>query len=506
MLQNMEKLVRLALDCGVTGPAMRMKLMDGLPRGFVYSLPTVSRPIDQLRFDLMELERTPRLIGLDRPPLAVWLENAAMICATEGFTEQAQVFAETADQVHPEGRVMQRLSLKPLYEGVAPKSTLMPRHRRLRVLQIHPDARWAWSNFDSPLDPQGRVHSVQTLKGAWYLNHTPNSAIWREAVENIDAALKEIEQADDCYDYLGVFARLPEALGALLGSRLTRRSSVTVCDPETGWQPWGPAWSSPIMPSRDPELQVEGLPRFTPDELAVVVEVGGSLDPIRIDTALEAAWAPYPPRVRITSNNREIPSPETIERMVFDLNDFTATLCAQHGGLKKLHLFYQGPLPLMVRWAQTLHDCPFQVVVYTEQSDGGMLPAVTLGGGRAADLVEEGPMEPAHSNNDAFILHNSLYAERLCQALVEEGLRVACGMNAPANVGSIIVLITSFTDYADLAHRVVNRREGRIIPVLIEGAHPRNLPGFMRCTDPFDANGKDAYMVGPQLARIVSPD
>lgn len=538
MLENMEKLVRAALDCGLTGPVERKKLMDGIPRGFVFSLPTVSRPIDQLRFDLMELERTPRLIGLDRPPFAVWLENAAMICATAGHTDQAQMFAETADWVHPEGRVMQRVALSIKPSGVeygvvmpksrpapnpapvtppAPSSSLdMPHHRQLRVLQIHPDARDAWRSLDPPLDPQGRVHAVQTLKGSWYLNHAPNSAVWREAVKNLDAALEVVDRQTDCHDYLGVFARLPEALGAILGSRLTGREGVVICDPAEGWKPWGPAWFSPVLPSYNSKLQIEGLPRSTPDELTVVVEVGETLDPVRVDAALEAAWAPYPPRVRITSTAREINNPETIERMVADLEDFTATLRAQYGGLNKIHLFYRGPLPLMVRWAQTLHDCPFEVVVYTDQSNGDMVPAVKLGEGLPAELVEGGSVESTH--NDVFIVHhpaNSLYAERLRQALVEEGLRVTCGAEAPANVRSIITLISPSTEpmwYHQIGFsRIINHvrcseGERRLIPVLIGGARRRDLPYGLNIIVPFDANGKDAYMVGVQLASIVAPD
>lgn len=80
-LHDTEEIVRRALSADLIGPSKRRLLLDGLPMGFVYSLPTVSRPIDQLRFDLMELSRTPRLIGLSEPPLAIWLRNAARLAA-----------------------------------------------------------------------------------------------------------------------------------------------------------------------------------------------------------------------------------------------------------------------------------------------------------------------------------------------------------------------------------------------------------------------------------------
>lgn len=103
--ERLEDLVRLAIQCDLVGAERRRALLDGLPAGFVYSLPTVSRPIDQLRFDLMELQRTPRLIGLDRPPLVMWLTNAAETCATGGLADAARTFAREADAIAQTGAV-----------------------------------------------------------------------------------------------------------------------------------------------------------------------------------------------------------------------------------------------------------------------------------------------------------------------------------------------------------------------------------------------------------------
>jgi hypothetical protein len=95
----MEEIVRAALDVGLIGPGARRKLLKGLPMGFVYSLPTVSRPIDQLRFDLMEIGRASRLIGLDKPPMAVWLENAVGEAMSRQKKAEALVFAQEADRL-----------------------------------------------------------------------------------------------------------------------------------------------------------------------------------------------------------------------------------------------------------------------------------------------------------------------------------------------------------------------------------------------------------------------
>lgn len=588
-LAEMEKLVRLALDHGLIGPERRRQLMDGLPLGFVYSLPTVSRPIDQLRFDLMELERTPRLIGLDRPPLAVWLENAATMCATEGRAAPAQVFAEAADRVQPGGRAMQRIAgmlgggsegssthigsvsgggvgvahgpvtinnntthnyaPAPLAPGAVREaqppsnSAGIPRHRRLRVMQIHPDTRMAWRTLDPPLDPQSRVHAVQTLKGQWHRKYPPSSRIWHEVVENLDAACDQIGREAGPHDCLVIFARLPEALAALLGARLHEElgiiPAVVICERRWGsrdsrWRPWGPAWSAPVMPAGDPALYVDGLPARIPDDLAVVVDIERSISEAGVTAALVAAGVLDAPRVRITrvvgEGDQAPPTPEVIERLCTDLDAFTARLRAQHGRLETLHVFYHGPLPLMVRWAQRLYECPFRVVVYTDQPGGKLVPAVQLGDGLPAELVAEEAAPPTEVDGyDAFIAYASpsaRYADALYDALTQEGLTVFLdrrSMSAgelwqqtlPAALSksrAVVALISPLTQPAwyqqvEFARAIehVRRSEGtrRLIPVLHEGTRRQDLPYGLEIVVPFDGNGKDAYTVGRELARIV---
>lgn len=76
-LGDLEEVIKAAVESGLVG--RRSLLLHTLPVWYIYRLPTASHPIDQLRSDLMELERTPRLDGLAAPPLAVWLANAARL-------------------------------------------------------------------------------------------------------------------------------------------------------------------------------------------------------------------------------------------------------------------------------------------------------------------------------------------------------------------------------------------------------------------------------------------
>lgn len=61
-------LVKWSLEADEPG-RWRAALRASLPLGFVFSLPGSSRPVDQVRFVMMELGRTPRLIGLAGRPM-----------------------------------------------------------------------------------------------------------------------------------------------------------------------------------------------------------------------------------------------------------------------------------------------------------------------------------------------------------------------------------------------------------------------------------------------------
>lgn len=107
---EMESLIEVMAEAGFIDPTLRPLLLAGLPAGFVYSLPTVGRPIDQMRFDLMELRRTPALVGLDRSPLDVWLDNASDLFSNR---PEAARFGAIRDHLAASSTLERRFS-KPL--------------------------------------------------------------------------------------------------------------------------------------------------------------------------------------------------------------------------------------------------------------------------------------------------------------------------------------------------------------------------------------------------------
>lgn len=70
-------LVDAALACGFEELNSRSLLFYGIPRHHVAGLKAQPSPLNQLRYDLESLSQTPALEGVDEPPLALWLRNAA---------------------------------------------------------------------------------------------------------------------------------------------------------------------------------------------------------------------------------------------------------------------------------------------------------------------------------------------------------------------------------------------------------------------------------------------
>lgn len=120
-LRGMEDVVSAAISDGLMGEGSRRRLLHGLPMGFVYSLPTVSRPIDQLRLDLMELGRTPRLRGLAEPPLVVWLRNAARIGKSDVYADRLREMGFEVSMASSVNEDAARPVPKPADDGLLPR-------------------------------------------------------------------------------------------------------------------------------------------------------------------------------------------------------------------------------------------------------------------------------------------------------------------------------------------------------------------------------------------------
>lgn len=561
-LGDLEDLVRTALECGLIGPEARRTLMRGLPMGFVYSLPTVSRPIDQLRFDLMELERTPRLIGLDRPPLAVWLSNAADKTATEGKVDAARLFAQRADAIYPNAGVAQRIgkqlgqasagtpqpSGRPTPTAAPGSTTSLPKTdapARAYVLTLDSVEGEPWTIVDPPIEPI-RVLPVRLPGGAWAHTARPYTLEWRQVRDGIDTELDQLAQVIQRGDVLAVFMRgLPLAMAMLLGSRLRqRRFSAAVVRyfervrvrGRNGWHLRGP-WPHDVAPAETPVLlrRDTGLSDKT-REVAVLVQIGARIPPEPVEQAL--AGMRIDTRLVLSHRNPgrgALAAPPDIERALQDLVDGVEHLRARASRLRHLHFFYRGPVPLAARIADELLECGIATTVYAEHGDR-FIPAVELSPGADATLIQPPAAEVTPSGGfDVFLsfaradeavavaLHGILETDRgyrvfldrsslqpgdtwdtaIPDALAKSQLVVA--LLAPVGNGPGDAWYQKEEIIAGIRNSRHSEGARRVVPVLLDGLQPEDVPfGLGRLTTIGPCRGTPIE-IARQIARELEP-
>ncbi len=562
-LGDLEDLVRTALECGLIGPEARRTLMRGLPMGFVYSLPTVSRPIDQLRFDLMELERTPRLIGLDRPPLAVWLSNAADKTATEGKADAARIFAARADAIYPSAGVAQRIekqlgqmspSATPATASSAPTVSSTSNARspetgapaRAHVLTLDSVEGEPWKRVDPPIDPI-KIRRVSLPTGDWARIRPPYTSPWRQVREAIDEQLGKLADGVGSGEALEVFVRdAPPVIAMLLASRLRQRirNAELRCweavhsDGRTVWRPRGPVWRPPVTAADEPVLDVT-MVGVKPDthEVALVIQVTRPIGPASIASALPETDAV--PRLVLSHRPRPrrgaIESPRAIQRAVRDVTRAMDDLLAVAPDLRRIHLFYRGPGLLAARLSTEVLEYEIPVTAYARQDDG-FVPAIALTRTGEATLVRRADRDAARGEGyDVFVAYaraDEEIAEALYEALVEDaGLHVFLDRRSllPGDVWDtaipgaiadsrvVVALLSPVDDSAgeawyqkeELIHGIRytrrNQESRRLVPVLLNGLERDELPyGLGRLTTIGPCSGTPAG-IGTRITQALRP-
>lgn len=96
LTQNEKSQVKtLAVDNQLHQTYVRHILLDGLPEHFESTLPLYPNlPLAQLQSDIRELNKHEELIGLDRPPIVLWLQNAANYVYPKTASRDFERFAD----------------------------------------------------------------------------------------------------------------------------------------------------------------------------------------------------------------------------------------------------------------------------------------------------------------------------------------------------------------------------------------------------------------------------
>lgn len=76
---RIEQIVKVATTTGLASAERRPLLFAGIPNEFYLDLPEYSRPLDQLRSDIMQMNCVGVVSPSDEEPLVTWLKNAAKL-------------------------------------------------------------------------------------------------------------------------------------------------------------------------------------------------------------------------------------------------------------------------------------------------------------------------------------------------------------------------------------------------------------------------------------------
>lgn len=262
------------------------------------------------------------------------------------------------------------------------------------VLSMHPAARGAWRRAIAGAEELLLTEvEIETPPENWHQTEPPTSAQWTIAARRIDAALSALDGGRQ--RRIHVFASGPYALGALLGNRLAQRfgrsREITIYQfnaPRGGWQNWGPQWQArPALREEPFLLEAVSWHASAGDvrHVVVAVHITRLLIDLEIDRSLADAGVTED-FVRLDAAPQGGPKPDalvdpsSIERCVQDIDDLLFKATREYPGAQ-VHVFYSGPLALLIRAAAKLHLLPSSATLYERiRRDGAFefVPALSL--------------------------------------------------------------------------------------------------------------------------------
>jgi hypothetical protein len=272
------------------------------------------------------------------------------------------------------------------------------------VLCMHPDAEREWLD----VVPNARTAAltcvmIQTPNGPWHREGI-DVATWRSVFQAVKEKVEWVRAAKTKRIHL--FAKAPFSLGAFLGARLdpqNHRLLVYQPDNKEGskdqkvWRPWGPEWPADpgtrSLPFFDlpPEL---GQPRLEEDgDIAVIIDITGKSNLMSCVEAVRVHKGHRPVRPVLikarTTGQGAIRVPADADKAANELDDLLQQI-AEMLPNAMLHLFYYGPLSVLIRASRSLWLRRTDIIIYEAIYLGGKsqwLPAVRFPEGKL--LIEE---------------------------------------------------------------------------------------------------------------------
>lgn len=268
------------------------------------------------------------------------------------------------------------------------------------VLCMHPETERAWRDaVPNARTAELRCMKIQTPEGPWHREGKPDEGLWNRVFMDIRAKVQEAR--DMKAKRIHLVAMAPVSFGALLGSLLDPQNSrIVVYQPHNvqgqkdlkTWRSYGPEWSSSPGQRTEPFFErPPGLGVARPDNdshLAVVVNITGRGDPeacAEVARAHAGGKTVHVVHVRARKTGQgAITVPADADRAAIELDKVLQQI-AEDFPAATLHLFYYGPLAVLVRGACGLGLRRVPLIVYESMMyDDGWhwLPAIRFPGGR----------------------------------------------------------------------------------------------------------------------------
>lgn len=341
------------------------------------------------------------------------------------------------------------------------------------VLCMHPQAEREWqAAVPNPKNADLHCLTIETPEGAWHKEGKPDAPKWKQVVDDICGKVQAARSRNAKRIHLVAMA--PVSLGALLGSLLDPQNHKLVVyqldnvqgqKDRKSWRPYGPEW--PSNQGQRPEPFFEwppGLDMARPhddSQIAVVINITGNGDPEACKEAVQSQAngktvhvvqlkARDPGQGSITVPADVDCAANEIDRLLQQLDE--------NFPKATLHLFYYGPLAVMIRGARSLRLRRVPIIVYEAMKYDERwhwVPAVSFPAGRLLISEHQGdPFAPDQKSGSDPRGTSALHADVLIITALKEEYDEARKVEAGAIDGWTVDTDAHSTEVSFRSYRI----------------------------------------------------
>lgn len=286
------------------------------------------------------------------------------------------------------------------------------------VLSMHPNAIGAWRRGALPNASELHLREliVTTPPANWHITESPTSSHWTDVERKIRAQLTELEQI--ACSRIHVFANGPYALAAFLGHQLEERfgrggRALVFYQFNPGsriWEDWGPNHRLPFK-ERERDFfayATDPTPTDNVKHVVVALHISRELSKEEMGRALAEQGAEQPlvwidARPADGVSQQALDGSGSVDKCFHEIDALVSKTAEKYPNAK-IHLFYSGPLAILMRAVARFHLLQTDATLYERIASGGgyvLVPALDFRGAprlrMGAASVGNVPRSPALS-------------------------------------------------------------------------------------------------------------